>query len=136
MINYNRCRAFICAIITPLISRWHVAANLLAWINGITDRGWCFTKQPAGTPGVGCVRRCGTIENITEQAAVPRNLQLVLTSARRDKMLDNATNMESGAAALTKIDTGEILSMASYPDFNLCISAIAPSSMIFEIALS
>ena len=35
--------------------------------------------------------------------------------------LDNAVRWnkaESGAAVLIKIDTGEILAMASYPDFN------------------
>nr|VUD31566.1 division-specific transpeptidase [Raoultella sp. NCTC 9187] len=84
------------------------------------------------------------IENITEVAAVPaHNLQLSIDERLQtvtEDALDNAVSWnkaESGAAVLIKIDTGEILSMASYPDFNpnnrdnarWMISVIAPSAI-------
>lgn len=110
----------------------HVAANLLGFTNvdnqGIEGVEKSFNKQLMGTPGRRLVRkdRHGhVIENITEQAAVPaHNLQLSIDERLQtvtEDALDNAVRWnkaESGAAVLIKIDTGEILSMASYPDFN------------------
>ncbi|MDR6259725.1 cell division protein FtsI (penicillin-binding protein 3) [Klebsiella sp. SORGH_AS 826] len=65
------------------------------------------------------------IENITEVPPVPaHNLQLSIDERLQtvtEDALDNAVRWnkaESGAAVLIKIDTGEILAMASYPDFN------------------
>lgn len=65
------------------------------------------------------------IENLTEIAPVPaHNLQLSIDERLQtvtEDALDNAVRWnkaDSGAAVLIKIDTGEILSMASYPDFN------------------
>lgn len=82
------------------------------------------------------------IENITEQAAVPaHNLQLSIDERLQtvtEDALDNAVRWnkaESGAAVLIKIDTGEILSIPVTRTSTL-ITATAPSSMIFEIALS
>lgn len=65
------------------------------------------------------------IENITEVAPVPaHNIQLSIDERLQtvtEDALDNAVRWNkaaSGAAVLVKIDTGEILSMASYPDYN------------------
>ena len=70
-------------------------------------------------------RHGNVIENITEVPAVPaHNLQLSIDERLQtvtEDALDNAVRWnkaDSGAAVLIKIDTGEILSMASYPDFN------------------
>ncbi|MGE9805965.1 penicillin-binding transpeptidase domain-containing protein, partial [Escherichia coli] len=65
------------------------------------------------------------IENITEVTPVPAH-QLQLSIDERlqtvtEDALDNAVTWnkaESGAAVLVNIATGEILSMASFPDFN------------------
>ena len=110
----------------------HVAANLLGFTN-IDDQGIegvekSFNKQLQGKPGLRLVRkdRYGhVIENLTEQTPVPaHNLQLSIDERLQtvtEDALDNAVRWnkaESGASILIKIDTGEILSMASYPDFN------------------
>lgn len=65
------------------------------------------------------------IENITEVNPVPAHeLQLSIDERLQtvtEDALDNAViwnKAESGAAVLINIPTGEILSMASYPDFN------------------
>ena len=110
----------------------HVAANLLGFTN-IDDQGIegvekSFNAQLQGKPGLRRVRkdRYGrVIENLTEVAPVPaHNLQLSIDERLQtvtEDALDNAVRWnkaESGAAVLINIDTGEILSMASYPDFN------------------
>ncbi|MBB1201281.1 peptidoglycan glycosyltransferase FtsI [Enterobacteriaceae bacterium 89] len=110
----------------------HVAANLLGFTN-IDDQGIegvekSFNAQLEGKPGLRLVRkdRHGqVIENLTEQTAVPaHNLQLSIDERLQtvtEDALDNAVRWnkaESGASVLIKISTGEILSMASYPDFN------------------
>ena len=110
----------------------HVAANLLGFTN-IDDQGIegvekSFNSQLQGKPGLRLVRkdRYGrVIENLTEQTPVPaHNLQLSIDERLQsvtEDALDNAVRWnkaESGASVLIKIDTGEILSMASYPDFN------------------
>lgn len=110
----------------------HVAANLLGFTN-IDDQGIegvekSFNAQLEGQPGLRKVRqdRFGrVIENLTEQTPVPaHNLQLSIDERLQtvtEDALDNAVRWnkaESGASVLIKIDTGEILSMASYPDFN------------------
>ena len=109
-----------------------VAANLIGFTN-IDDRGIegiekSFNAQLEGKPGLRRVRkdRYGrVIENLTEVAPVPaHNLQLSIDERLQtvtEDALDNAVRWnkaQSGAAVLIKIDTGEILSMASYPDFN------------------
>lgn len=81
-----------------------------------------------GKPGRRLVRKDkhgNVIENITEVPPVPaHNLQLSIDERLQtvtEDALDNAVRWnkaESGAAVLIKIDTGEILAMASYPDFN------------------
>ena len=110
----------------------HVAANLIGFTN-IDDRGIegiekSFDAQLQGKPGLRRVRkdRYGrVIENLTEVPPVPaHNVQLSIDERLQtvtEDALDNAVRWnkaESGAAVLIKIDTGEILSMASYPDFN------------------
>jgi len=110
----------------------HVAANLIGFTN-IDDQGIegvekSFNAQLQGKPGLRRVRkdRYGrVIENLTEIAPVPaHNLQLSIDERLQtvtEDALDNAVRWnkaDSGAAVLIKIDTGEILSMASYPDFN------------------
>jgi cell division protein FtsI/penicillin-binding protein 2 len=90
-------------------------------------------------------RHGNVIENITEVPAVPaHNLQLSIDERLQtvtEDALDNAVRWnkaESGAAVLIKIDTGEILSMASYPTStrtiamtrSWMISAIAPSAIL------
>lgn len=110
----------------------HVAANLLGFTNidnqGIEGVEKSFNAQLTGQPGRRLVRKDrhgNVIENITEVPAVPaHNLQLSIDERLQtvtEDALDNAVRWnkaESGAAVLIKIDTGEILSMASYPDFN------------------
>lgn len=110
----------------------HVAANLIGFTN-IDDQGIegvekSFNAQMQGKPGLRLVRKDrhgNVIENLTEQAAVPaHNLQLSIDERLQtvtEDALDNAVRWnkaESGASVLIRIDTGEILSMASYPDFN------------------
>lgn len=110
----------------------HVASNLIGFTN-IDDQGIegvekSFNSQLQGKPGLRQVRkdRHGhVIENLTEIPAVPaHNLQLSIDERLQtvtEDALDNAVRWnkaESGAAVLIKIDTGEILSMASFPYFN------------------
>ncbi|MFK3659701.1 peptidoglycan glycosyltransferase FtsI [Scandinavium sp. NPDC088450] len=110
----------------------HVAANLIGFTN-IDDQGIegvekSFNTQLQGKPGLRLVRkdRHGqVIENLTEQTPVPaHNLQLSIDERLQtvtEDALDNAVRWnkaESGASVLIKINTGEILSMASFPDFN------------------
>lgn len=110
----------------------HVAANLIGFTN-IDDQGIegiekSFNAQLQGKPGLRQMRedRFGrVIENLTEIAPVPaHNIQLSIDERLQtvtEDELDNAVSWnkaESGAAVLIKIDTGEIMAMASYPDFN------------------
>jgi len=110
----------------------HVAANLLGFTNidgqGIEGVEKSFNAQLTGKPGVRQVRedRYGhVIENLTEVSAVPaHNIQLSIDERLQtitEDALDNAVawnKAESGAAVLINVQTGEILSMASFPDFN------------------
>lgn len=109
-----------------------VAANLLGFTN-IDDQGIegvekSFNKQLMGKPGVRLVRKDrhgNVIENITEVAPVPAQ-NVILSIDRRlqtvtEDALDNAVRWnkaESGAAVVIKINSGEVLAMASYPNFN------------------
>jgi cell division protein FtsI (penicillin-binding protein 3) len=110
----------------------HVAANLIGFTN-IDDQGIegvekSFNAQLQGKPGLRLVRKDrhgNVIENLTEQAAVPAHtLQLSIDERLQtvtEDALDNAVRWnkaESGASVLIKIDTGEVLAMANYPDFN------------------
>ncbi|CAM4177994.1 MULTISPECIES: peptidoglycan glycosyltransferase FtsI [Lelliottia] len=110
----------------------HVAANLLGFTNidgqGIEGVEKSFNSQLTGQPGVRRVRedRYGhVIENLTEFSPVPaHNIQLSIDERLQtitEDALDNAVawnKAESGAAVLINVQTGEILSMASFPDFN------------------
>ncbi|MGG5836187.1 peptidoglycan synthase, partial [Huaxiibacter chinensis] len=110
----------------------HVAANLIGFTNidgqGIEGVEKSFNGQLTGKPGIRRVRedRYGhVIENLTEVAPVPaHNIQLSIDERLQtitEDALDNAVvwnKAESGAAVLIDVNTGEILSMASYPDFN------------------
>lgn len=110
----------------------HVAANLIGFTNidgqGIEGIEKSFNRQLTGKPGLRKVRkdRYGhVIENITEQPPVPAHTIHLSISARlqtiTEDALDNAVawnKAESGAAVLIDVRTGEILSMASFPDFN------------------
>ena len=110
----------------------HVAANLLGFTNvdgkGIEGIEKSFNAQLTGKPGLRQVRkdRHGhVIENITEMPAVPAHTLMLSIDKRLQTLtedaLDNAVSWnkaESGAAVLVRIQTGEILAMASYPDFN------------------
>lgn len=110
----------------------HVAANLLGFTNidgqGIEGVEKSFNAQLTGKPGVRRVRedRYGhVIENLTEVSPVPaHNIQLSIDERLQtitEDALDNAVawnKAESGAAVLINVQTGEILSMASFPDFN------------------
>ncbi|WP_061709441.1 peptidoglycan glycosyltransferase FtsI [Pseudenterobacter timonensis] len=110
----------------------HVAANLIGFTNidgqGIEGIEKSFNAQLTGKPGVRRVRedRFGrVIENLTEVPPVPaHNIQLSIDERLQtivEDALDNAVawnKAESGAAVLIDVQTGEILSMASYPDFN------------------
>ncbi|PLY47141.1 peptidoglycan synthase [Lelliottia sp. F153] len=110
----------------------HVAANLLGFTNidgqGIEGVEKSFNAQLSGKPGVRRVRedRYGhVIENLTEVSPVPaHNIQLSIDERLQtitEDALDNAVawnKAESGAAVLINVQTGEILSMASFPDFN------------------
>lgn len=65
------------------------------------------------------------VENLTEVAPVPaHNIQLSIDERLQtitEDALDNAVawnKAESGASVLINIQTGEILAMASFPDFN------------------
>ena len=110
----------------------HVAANLIGFTNidgqGIEGLEKSFNNQLMGKPGSRLVRKDKfghVIENITEVTPVPAH-QLQLSIDERlqtvtEDALDNAVTWnkaESGAAVLVNIATGEILSMASFPDFN------------------
>ena len=110
----------------------HVAANLIGFTNidgqGIEGLEKSFNNQLMGKPGSRLVRKdkFGHVtENITEVTPVPAH-QLQLSIDERlqtvtEDALDNAVTWnkaESGAAVLVNIATGEILSMASFPDFN------------------
>lgn len=80
-----------------------------------------------GKPGLRLARKGKfghVIENITEVTSVPAHeLQLSIDERLQvvtEDALDNAitwSKAESGAAALVNIATGEILSMANFPDF-------------------
>lgn len=110
----------------------HVAANLIGFTNidgqGIEGIEKSFNAQLTGKPGSRLVRKDKfghVIENITEVNPVPAHeLQLSIDERLQtvtEDALDNAViwnKAESGAAVLINIPTGEILSMASYPDFN------------------
>lgn len=110
----------------------HVAANLIGFTNvdgqGIEGLEKSFNAQLTGLPGLRQVRkdRYGhVIENITEVPPVPAHtLELSIDERLQtltEDALDNAVSWnkaESGAAVLVSIKTGEILAMASYPDFN------------------
>ncbi|CAM8679939.1 MULTISPECIES: peptidoglycan glycosyltransferase FtsI [Leclercia] len=110
----------------------HVAANLIGFTNidgqGIEGIEKSFNAQLTGKPGLRRVRedRYGrVIENITEVPPVPaHNIQLSIDERLQtitEDALDNAVawnKAESGAAVLINIQTGEILAMANYPDFN------------------
>lgn len=110
----------------------HVAANLLGFTNidgqGIEGVEKSFNAQLTGKPGVRRVRedRYGhVIENLTEVSPIPaHNIQLSIDERLQtitEDALDNAVawnKAESGAAVLINVQTGEILSMASFPDFN------------------
>ncbi|HBZ8693407.1 TPA: peptidoglycan glycosyltransferase FtsI [Citrobacter freundii] len=110
----------------------HVAANLIGFTNidgqGIEGLEKSFNNQLMGKPVSRLVRKDKfghVIENITEVTPVPAH-QLQLSIDERlqtvtEDALDNAVTWnkaESGAAVLVNIATGEILSMASFPDFN------------------
>lgn len=110
----------------------HVAANLIGFTSidgqGIEGLEKSFNNQLMGKPGSRLVRKDKfghVIENITEVTPVPAH-QLQLSIDERlqtvtEDALDNAVTWnkaESGAAVLVNIATGEILSMASFPDFN------------------
>ena len=110
----------------------HVAANLIGFTNidgqGIEGLEKSFNNQLMGKPGSRLVRKDKfghVIENITEVTPVPAHeLQLSIDERLQtvtEDALDNAVTWnkaESGAAVLVNIATGEILSMASFPDFN------------------
>lgn len=110
----------------------HVAANLIGFTNidgqGIEGVEKSFNAQLTGKAGARLVRRDRhgqVIENLTDVTPVPaHNIQLSIDERLQtvtEDALDNAVRWnkaQSGAAVLIKIDTGEILSMASYPDFN------------------
>ncbi|EMF0718025.1 peptidoglycan glycosyltransferase FtsI [Citrobacter sp. Marseille-Q6884] len=110
----------------------HVAANLIGFTNidgqGIEGIEKSFNSQLMGKPGSRLVRKDKfghVIENITEVLPVPAHeLQLSIDERLQtvtEDALDNAVTWnkaESGAAVLVSIATGEILSMASFPDFN------------------
>ncbi|WP_339026072.1 peptidoglycan glycosyltransferase FtsI [Leclercia pneumoniae] len=110
----------------------HVAANLIGFTNidgqGIEGIEKSFNRQLTGKPGLRKVRkdRYGhVIENITEQPPLPAHTIHLSIDARlqtiTEDALDNAVawnKAESGAAVLIDVRTGEILSMASFPDFN------------------
>lgn len=110
----------------------HVAANLIGFTNidgqGIEGIEKSFNSQLTGKPGLRRVRedRFGrVIENITEIPPVPaHNIQLSIDERLQtitEDALDNAVawnKAESGAAVLINVQTGEILAMASFPDFN------------------
>jgi cell division protein FtsI (penicillin-binding protein 3) len=110
----------------------HVAANLLGFTNidgqGIEGVEKSFNTQLTGKAGVRRVRedRYGhVVENLTEVPAVPaHNIALSIDERLQtitEDALDNAVawnKAESGAAVLINVQTGEILSMASFPDFN------------------
>lgn len=110
----------------------HVAANLIGFTNidgqGIEGLEKSFNNQLMGKPGSRLVRKDKfghVIENITEVTPVPAHLLQLSIDERlqtvTEDALDNAVTWnkaESGAAVLVNIATGEILSMASFPDFN------------------
>lgn len=110
----------------------HVAANLIGFTNidgqGIEGLEKSFNNQLMGKPGSRLVRKDKfghVIENITEVTPVPAHeLQLSIDERLQtvtEDALDNAVTWnkaESGAAVLVNIATGEILSMASFPNFN------------------
>lgn len=94
-------------------------------LNGL-EKG--FDKVLQGTPGVEKYRqdRYGNIVSMinyepprqppTVQLSIDKFDQYTLYTKLRDGVLLNKA--DSGAAVLIKIDTGEILGMASYPSFN------------------
>lgn len=96
--------------------------------NGLTGLERGFDKVLQGTPGVEKYRQDanGNIVAMinyeppqqppTVQLSIDKFDQYTLYSKLRDGVLLNKA--DSGAAVLIKIDTGEILGMASYPSFN------------------
>ncbi len=110
----------------------HVAANLIGFTNidgqGIEGVEKSFNGQLTGKPGLREVRkdRYGhVIENITETPAVPAQTVTLSIDKRLQTLtedaLDNAVTWNkaaSGAAVLVKVQTGEVLAMENYPDFN------------------
>lgn len=96
--------------------------------NGLTGLEKGFDKVLKGTPGVEKYRQDanGNIVSMinyepplqppTVQLSIDKFDQYTLYTRLRDGVLLNKA--DSGAAVLIRIDTGEILGMASYPSFN------------------
>lgn len=107
---------------------------------GLTGLERSYNKLLCGTPGMEQYRQDGRGNIIsminyeppeqppTVQLSIDKFDQYTLYSALRDGVLLNKA--DSGAAVLIKIDTGEVLGMASYPSFNPNNFAnVAPSQM-------
>ncbi|MFG1173503.1 penicillin-binding transpeptidase domain-containing protein [Erwiniaceae bacterium CAU 1747] len=108
--------------------------------SGLTGLEKGFDKVLQGTPGVEKYRQDanGNIVAMinyqppqqppTVQLSIDKFDQYTLYSKLRDGVLLNKA--DSGAAVLIKIDTGEILGMASYPSFNPNnFAKVAPAQM-------
>ncbi|KQN64678.1 peptidoglycan synthase [Erwinia sp. E602] len=108
--------------------------------SGLTGLEKGFDKLLQGTPGVEKYRQDASGNIIamidyepprqppTVQLSIDKFDQFTMYSKLRDGVLLNKA--DSGAAVLIKIDTGEILGMASYPSFNPNNFAdVAPNQM-------
>lgn len=112
-------------------------------LNGI-EHG--FDKWLQGTPGLRQVRQDGNNNEVAlvrykapQQApdvslSIDKFDQYALYTSLRDGVLLNKA--DSGAAVLVKVDTGEILGMASYPSFNPNNYANATPQSMRNVAIS
>ncbi|OON39548.1 peptidoglycan synthase [Izhakiella australiensis] len=113
---------------------------------GLTGLERSYDKLLRGTPGVEQYRQDGSGNIIsminyeppqqppTVQLSIDKFDQYTLYSKLRDGVLLNKA--DSGAAVLIKIDTGEILGMASYPSFNPNNFANVPASQMNNVAIN
>ncbi|PIJ49007.1 peptidoglycan synthase [Erwinia sp. OLTSP20] len=114
--------------------------------NGLTGLERSYDKILRGTPGMEQYRQDGNGNIIamihyeppqqppTVQLSIDKFDQYTLYSKLRDGVLLNKA--DSGAAVLIKIDTGEILGMASYPSFNPNNFANVPAAQMKNVAIN
>lgn len=83
---------------------------------------------------IGVIRSVDPVLPPNVTLSIDKFIQYVLFSQLRDGVIAN--QVESGCAVLVKINTGEILGMASYPSFNPNNYANTPAKDIHNVCSS